>query len=60
MCPRCHSEICKEMYNSDNNIDGLKHSHMKCEKCHYEFNVWHESLNKLELIFGKDNIKIYL
>ena len=34
------------------NIDGLDHSHMRCDQCGMEFNVWHEPEDKIKALLG--------
>lgn len=58
-CPNprinCKSKNFAELAKSDgsDNIDGLKHSHMRCNQCGYQFNHWNESVDKLKAVFGE-------
>lgn len=52
VCPRCRSINCKELSRTNqDNIDGLDHSHMRCEQCGYQFNQWNESEERLKNAF---------
>lgn len=59
-CPNsyrnCKSKDFKELAKSDgtDNIAGLKHSHMRCNSCGYQFNYWNESLERLQSVFGEN------
>lgn len=54
ICPSCEGDECRELYRSrEDNIDNLDHSHMLCEACGRQFNVWHEAENKIKEIFGE-------
>lgn len=51
-CPRCKSNEHIELHRDNNNIDNLDHSHVRCSRCKYEFNVWNNISNgKLREIF---------
>ena len=52
-CPRCKEKNFAELHRSNDNIDNLSHSHLKCNHCNYEFNRWNESDERLRKIFGE-------
>lgn len=52
-CKNRNQNNFKELFRSNTDrIDGLDHSHMKCNICKCEFNHWHESEEKLKTVFG--------
>lgn len=51
-CPRCKSKSATIVKQYDN--EELKHNHMKCNDCEYEFNHWNEPEAKLRETFGQN------
>lgn len=57
-CPRPSKHPCSSKKftllsrKKDDTIDKLDHSHMRCDKCGFEFNHWNESEARLKEIFG--------
>lgn len=42
MCPNCKSLSFKILYTNggDDNLDNLPHSHLICENCGHNYNMW--------------------
>ena len=58
VCSQCNGSCTELTRSKDDNIDGLEHAHIKCDKCGYEFNYWYETSDVLKKLFGS-NLHLY-